>query len=577
MANQYRQPLSSKMQSITAKTIRITVICFLTLGLTALVTGLLFYGTALMRQSVREAYNLASHVSFSATRGADSVALAEEVMDIYHGLTDDERQKVGTPEYLSYFEGINTGKGSDHDILFHMLQSFQYDSVDDLYLAMYDNTTCALVYIIDPDQNQIIQTGEWESVSRHELMKFLNWDGEGILYDISLTRAYGMLCTVGVPIRNDAGEISEFILVDISLKKLLPGMAQYALRVLLSLIAITVFIILFLTRRIGKTIVRPINAIAAAASSYSEDHKNGKITADRFLTLDIHTGDELEALRLALADMEQDLAKYDEDLIRIVSEKEHISTELEMARTMQESQLPRTFPAFPERSDFDIYASMDPARMVGGDFYDFYLLDDTHLCLEIADVAGKGIPAALFMMIARILIKNQMLSGETPGSALCHVNNQLLDTTETGMFVTVWLCILDLSTGKGIAANAGHEHPVLRRADNQYEFVKYKHSPAVGTIEDMRFREHEFQLYPGDSLFVYTDGVPEAADAENQLFGSRRLLDALNIDPDASPCQVLTNVRTAIDSFVKDAEQFDDLTMLCITYDPVNSARLSEN
>jgi len=577
MSEQERQYQTDGTRSITAKTIRTTSICFLVLGLTALVTGLILYGTALLRQSVKEACNLARYVSHSVTQGADSISLAEEVMDIYQSLSDDERQKVGTSEYLAHFAGINMSKGSDHDILFHMLESFQSESVDDLYLAMYDKATCALVYIIDPDQNQIMQTGEWEPVDKHELMKFLNWDGEGILYDISYTSKYGMLCTAGVPVRNDAGEIVEYSLVDISLKKLLPGMAQYTLRITFSLLIITTFIIWFLTRRIGKTVVRPINEISKAAVAYSEDRQKGETATARFSALNVHTQDELESLSLALADMEQDLVKYEEDIIRIAAEKEHINTELDMARTIQESQLPSVFPAFPGRTDFEIYASMDPARQVGGDFYDFYLLDDTHLCLEIADVSGKGIPAALFMMISRILIKNRMQSGESPASALYHVNNQLLDSTGTGMFVTVWLCVLDLSTGKGIAANAGHEHPVLRRAGGQYEYVKYKHSPAVGTIEDMRFREHEFQLYPGDSVFVYTDGVPEAADIRNQLFGSQRLLNALNENPDASPCQILTTVHNAVDLFVEDAEQFDDLTMLCMTYKAGNSSRLSEN
>ena len=209
---------------------------------------------------------------------------------------------------------------------------------------------------------------------------------------------------------------------------------------------------------------------------------------------------------------------------------------------------------------------MDPAKEVGGDFYDFFLVDDDHLCMVMADVSGKGVPAALFMVIAKTLIKNQAMLGKSPSEILFNVNNQLCDGNEVELFVTVWLAVLELSTGKGKAVNAGHEHPCLRRAGQNYELIQYRHSPAVAVMEGMNFREHDFELHPGDQLFVYTDGVPEATSAEKELFGAERMLDALNADPDAEPGQVLINVRKAVDGFVKEAEQFDDLTMLCLKY-----------
>ena len=247
-------------------------------------------------------------------------------------------------------------------------------------------------------------------------------------------------------------------------------------------------------------------------------------------------------------------------------ETARLSTELSMATDIQASQLPRLFPAFPNRPEFDVFASMDPAKEVGGDFYDFFMIDNDHIGLVMADVSGKGIPAALFMMVSRVLIKSRVQNGETPGQALANVNNQLCESNEAQLFVTVWLAVLEISTGKGIAANAGHEHPALRRAGGEYELITYRHSPAVATIEGIRFREHEFELHPGDSLFVYTDGVTEATNAEKELFGNERLLEALNRDPDANTEQILSNVRNGIDTFVKDAEQFDDITMLCLKY-----------
>ncbi|MCR5322655.1 MAG: serine/threonine-protein phosphatase [Lachnospiraceae bacterium] len=157
------------------------------------------------------------------------------------------------------------------------------------------------------------------------------------------------------------------------------------------------------------------------------------------------------------------------------------------------------------------------------------------MALVMADVSGKGVPAALFMMVSKVLIKNRVQYGDSPGKALFNVNNQLVEGNRAEMFVTVWLAVLEISTGKGIAANAGHEHPVLRRADGKFEIVKYRHSPAVATIGDIPFKEHEFELHPGDSLFVYTDGVPEATNVENELFGADRMLESLNTEPDAVP------------------------------------------
>ena len=184
----------------------------------------------------------------------------------------------------------------------------------------------------------------------------------------------------------------------------------------------------------------------------------------------------------------------------------------------------------------------------------------------MADVSGKGVPAALFMMVSRVLIKTHLKNGDSPAKALENANEQLCEGNEAELFVTVWAAVLEISTGKGVAANAGHEHPALRRANGKYELQVYRHSPAVATMEGIRFREHSFQLNPGDSLFVYTDGVAEATNAGDELFGNERMLDALNVKPDANPETLLSNVMAGIDDFVAGAEQFDDITMLCLKY-----------
>ena len=255
-----------------------------------------------------------------------------------------------------------------------------------------------------------------------------------------------------------------------------------------------------------------------------------------------------------------------EEKNREEAERARISTELHMANRIQTSMLPGTFPAFPDRHEFDIYASMTPAKEVGGDFYDFFLIDDDHLCMVIADVSGKGIPAALFMMISKVIVRSCARLGKSPEEILEKTNTGLSSGNTTEMFVTVWLGILEISTGKLTAANAGHEYPVLRQGGGPFALYKDKHGFVIGGMPDMKYKEYEIQLQPGDKLFLYTDGVTEAADSALELFGTDRLTDALNTDPDASPETILMNVRKAVDDFVKEAEQFDDLTMLCLEY-----------
>ena len=247
-------------------------------------------------------------------------------------------------------------------------------------------------------------------------------------------------------------------------------------------------------------------------------------------------------------------------------ENARIETELTMASSIQADMLPNIYPAFPDRPEFDIYATMEPAKEVGGDFYDFFLVDDDHLCMVMADVSGKGVPAALFMMASKIILANNAMMGKTPAQILTDTNAAICSNNREEMFVTVWLGILEISTGKLTAANAGHEYPVLMQAGGKFELIKDKHGFVIGGMDGVKYKEYELQLIPGSKLFLYTDGVPEATNAKNELFGKDRMLATLNENINASPDEMLKNIRYAVDGFVKDAEQFDDLTMLGMEY-----------
>ena len=247
-------------------------------------------------------------------------------------------------------------------------------------------------------------------------------------------------------------------------------------------------------------------------------------------------------------------------------EKERISSELQMANRIQMSVLPHEHPPFPDRNEFDIFASSEPAREVGGDFYDYFLIDDDHLGLVMADVSGKGVPASLYMMNAKVILQSFAKTGLSVEETLDKVNVIICSNNPMEMFITVWMGILEISTGKLTAANAGHEYPVIKRADGPFEVYKEKHGLVVGAMEGVKYKGYELQLAPGDKLFLYTDGLPEATNADLKMFTIDRALDALNADAQAGPEQLLTNVHEAVIGFVKDAEQFDDMTMLCLEY-----------
>ena len=240
-------------------------------------------------------------------------------------------------------------------------------------------------------------------------------------------------------------------------------------------------------------------------------------------------------------------------------------TELNMATEIQAGMLPSIFPAFPNREEFDLYASMDPAKEVGGDFYDFFMIDDDHLGIVMADVSGKGVPAALFMMISKTVVQNFAMLGIGAAEVLNKANEALCAQNKMEMFVTTWIGILELSTGKMNCASAGHEYPAIYH-DGRFELFKDKHGLVLGGMDGAMYKDYDLELKLGDKIFVYTDGVPEATNANNELFGTDRMIDALNSKDNTSPKEVLKIVRASVDEFVGNAEQFDDLTMLCLEY-----------
>ncbi|MBR5740555.1 MAG: PP2C family protein-serine/threonine phosphatase [Firmicutes bacterium] len=380
------------------------------------------------------------------------------------------------------------------------------------------------------------------------------------VYRLKPGEGYHAHVTTLVPVKGSDGEVKGILCVQRPAREIWDARRPFLVVTSVSVALLSIIASITAAFFIRKKFVIPIQKVTADATRFARENTKGE-------GLDT-VGDfkEFNELAASIDTMETDMVSYIENLTAVTAEKERIGTELSLARRIQESSIPSIFPPFPTRTEFDIYASMDPAREVGGDFYNFFLIDEDHLLLVIGDVSGKGIPASLFMMVTNILLTDRAKMGGTPGEILTYVNTELCEHNTAEMFVTLWLGILEISTGKLTAANAGHEYPVLKRAGGQFELFKDRHGFVCAGMEGIVYKDYEVLLEPGDKVFVYTDGVPEANDADNDLFGMERMIDALNGGSDETPEQVLRNVRTAVDTFVNEAEQFDDLTMLCLEY-----------
>ena len=326
------------------------------------------------------------------------------------------------------------------------------------------------------------------------------------------------------------------------------------LSALVAIVLVVAVVEYFISRTISKPIIKLTDTVKNTGDGDFEQKS------------DIDTRDEIGDLARGFNKMQDNLKRYTENLKTVTAEKERISAELNVATQIQADMLPRIFPPFPQKKEIDLFASMTPAKEVGGDFYDFFLIDENHLALVIADVSGKGVPAALFMVISKTLIKNRATQGGTPAQILADVNNQLCEGNDADMFVTCWLGIFDLSTGVLTAASAGHEFPAVCGPDRKFELLKDRHGFVLAGMEGARYRDYEIRLERGGSIFVYTDGVPEATNANNEMFGTDRMLASLNRRADKKPEIFIKEVISAAKEFTGEAPQFDDMTMVGMTW-----------
>ena len=382
--------------------------------------------------------------------------------------------------------------------------------------------------------------------------------------NIKITRDenYGYIASAFSPIFNSAGEPVAVVGVDLSMPGIERDFFRFIIAVVISVVAV-IFVSMCVFYVFAKEkVIGPIKTLNFAA----KDMVGNLETEKRFRADVVSTGDEIEELAQSFEYMDAEVRAYISELTSVTAEKERIGAELNVATNIQASMLPRIFPPFPDRKEFEIYASMNPAKEVGGDFYDFFMVDERHLAIVVADVSGKGVPAALFMVIGKTLIKDHTQPGTDLGTVFTQVNELLCESNSEEMFITAFEGVLDLATGEFTFVNAGHETPFIARAGEPYQPHKIKAGFVLAGMEGMRYKAGSMQLLPGDKIFQYTDGVTEATNKDNELYGMERLGAVLAGNTDKTPEELLPIVKKDIDAFVGEAPQFDDITMLCLAY-----------
>ena len=372
---------------------------------------------------------------------------------------------------------------------------------------------------------------------------------------------YGYIASAYSPVFNSSGEPVAVVGVDVYMPDLQANMREFLVAVVVTIMLVVLVAILLCFFFVKRKIVNPINKIRDASRSMVENLEN-----EESMEVSVKTGNEIEELFDSFKEMYGDVRDYINQLSVVTAEKERIGAELDVAAHIQASMLPCIFPAFPERKEIDIYATMDPAKEVGGDFYDFFMVDDRHLAIVMADVSGKGIPAALFMVIGKTLIKDHTTPGRDLGKVFTAVNNLLCEANSEGLFITAFEGVLDLVTGEFNFVNAGHEMPFVCKADGAFEPYKIRPGFVLAGMEGMRYRAGSMMLEPGDKIYQYTDGVTEATNIHNELYGMERLEVILNKVKCGTSHEILPAVKADVDEFVGEAPQFDDITMLCLEY-----------
>ena len=534
------------IHNLTFKIISGVVFVLVTLSLLLTITGYYEFTNAIEDQYAESAYNTARTASYPLTEAfltASNYSIRE--WQLQYQIIKREWQRLVDTQDATYIYLFNAS-GENYQNVTFMINAANTKKSLGAYSSGYS----------------IVQTDERYLKAFREIYDEHQKRVEIAIYRQGNATQSGNHMTVMIPIYSQGrgkDQIIGVIGVEKEMTEIDSVRKSYINKVLAISGVILLITIVNYSIHLKKNFLAPIKRITDETLRFARENTKPQ----RLLQADITIQNEIGQLARNIDVMEEDIINYVDNLTRVTQEKEQIKAELNIAAQIQLDMLPKDFIS---RREFELYATMNPAKEVGGDFYDFFMADDDHIALVMADVSGKGVPASLFMAISKAIIKNRTQMGGSPSEILHDVNNQLCEGNNAELFVTVWLGILEISTGKVICSNAGHEYPAIYRSGAGYELFMSKHSPAVAAMEGTKFRESGFTLNPGDILYLYTDGVAEATNINNELYGTDRMIQALNETHNQSAQEILSFMKHQVDEFTGDAPQFDDITMLCVRY-----------
>ena len=547
--------------SLRTKAFRVILTGSLILILAEITAGLLLHTYSSLRHYKVEARHLLDTM-MALQDSAYIEKIFQETKKIYDSLPEEVLNDQMSEEFDNAFRPlVDDDFFAARDILVDFRENTQQRN---MFLMFPDKGNNRVVYVVDGDEAEwAYLPGQWTDADIDETEKIMDSS-----WRLAITHSdeYGWIGSDAEPVYAQDGELLGYAVVDMDLNDFLQGMLSFLVILVPVAVVVVVLLAFLFAGMLKKHIIAHLISMAAAARDYTQMDKVQleEDTPSVYEPLGIETADEMEDLWKSMIVMETDVKDSIIRLREITAVQERMEAELAIATRIQMGMLPDKFPDSPE---YDLFASMEPAKEVGGDLYDFFMVDDTHLAMVIADVSGKGVSAALFMVIAKTLIQNQTEQGvQDPAQIFTIVNRKLMDVNRARMFVTAWLGILDVESGRIEYVNAGHEYPAIRRADWIFELIKDKHCVPLAASRKAVFRSGEFTIGRGDTLFLYTDGVPEANNEAGELLGNDRMLQILNRLPDADPKDVIANMKDGMAGFVKEADQFDDTTMLCIRF-----------
>lgn len=558
--------VKKKTMSMARIAVYISVLSSIFIAAVCIIVSSIFF----QREAIKIYESMEISLTGSALKNVDQGEIQDLIIrtaEVVNKIPDPKAMRENNEEeYFKKFADIQNSE--EYKKVWEQLNNSRHGTISTAYcLSIIYPEKGYWVYVIDASDTNVQRCGE---LLFDDFSDYIGQPGRRYIGNVTYSEKYGRVRTDGVSVYVDeAKNISSYLTADIPISEAVKNVKIFLFQSAIAALIITAFACLIVFLSVNHNAVKPIDTMASKAEDFVakyEERFDTHVGTDVFK--DIYEGDvkELIKLGISLRSMELEMNSYLRDIDRLAGEKARIGTELVIATKIQAATIPKNYIDYEKYTQIEFFGDYKPAKEVGGDFYDFFTLDDDHLCIVMADVAGKGIPAALYMMVSKIAIQTRAEQGGTPSEILRYVNDRLAANNTVDMFVTVWIGIINVKTGHVIAANAGHEYPALADESGRYSLFKDKHSAVVGGMAGIKFKDYEFDIPKNGRLFIYTDGVPETMNKEEEFFGTDRMVEALNRCSNMVPKETVESIRQTLEDFSCGAEQFDDTTLFNIWY-----------